>query len=396
MIEDAIIVSNLQKVFKIPHEKKNTFFEHLVGLFKHNGHEEFVALKNVNFTVGRGEAIGIIGENGSGKSTLLKIIAHILRPSNGSVKINGKITPFLELGVGFQQDLTAKENIYLYGAVMEMSDKEIDGKVEDILNFSGLKKFEDTKLKNFSSGMQVRLAFATAIQTNPEILLLDEVLAVGDMEFQKKCIDVFKQYLEAKKTIVFVSHDLGSIRRFCDKALLLRHGEQIAFGNTSEIIDKYVYGIDDKKNGVTNTSQKKKVDKLATISSVKFFDKFGKENSRFISGDSMKIRINYSTKSIIKNPIFGIAIYSESDILCYGTNTELKGKVIDHIEGNGHIDLHINKLPMLEGKFLLTVAIRGENTHHDWVDKKFGFEVLKVNLRDAGLFNISCEFVFNE
>jgi len=149
------------------------------------GYENFVALKNINFTVKKGEAVGIIGENGSGKSTLLKIIANILRPSSGSVKINGKITPFLELGVGFQPDLTAKENIYVYGAIMGMSDKEIDAKLEEILGFSGLTQFQDAKLKNLSSGMQVRLAFATAVQTDPEILLMDEVLAVGDMEFQQ-------------------------------------------------------------------------------------------------------------------------------------------------------------------------------------------------------------------
>jgi lipopolysaccharide transport system ATP-binding protein len=400
MGKDAIVVSNLHKVFRIPHEKKNTFFEHLTGFYKKNGHEEFVALKNINFSVKKGEAIGIIGENGSGKSTLLKIIANILRPDSGSIKINGKITPFLELGVGFQPDLTAKENIYLYGAVMEMSDKEIDSKIEEILNFSELKNFEDTKLKNFSSGMQVRLAFATAIQTNPDILILDEVLAVGDMGFQQKCLNIFEQYIKEKKTIVFVSHDLGSIRRFCNKTLLLRHGEQAAFGNSGEIIDKYVYGIYDKKKESqrieVNTEKKPRVDKLATITDVKFFDKFEKENIKFISGDQMKIRIYYSTSNIIKRPTFGIAIYSENDILCYGTNTELKGISIDNIEGDGYIDINVDKLPMIQGKFLLTAAINSGNIHHDWIDKKFNFEVLKVSSRSVGLFEIPCSFEFND
>ncbi len=186
--EDAIIVSDLSKVFRLPHEKKTTLFESLTGVLKgRQSYENFVALKNINFTVKKGEAVGIIGENGSGKSTLLKIIANILRPSSGCVSINGKITPFLELGVGFQPDLTAKENIYVYGAIMGMSDNEIDSKLEEILSFSGLSQFQDAKLKNLSSGMQVRLAFATAVQTDPEILLMDEVLAVGDMEFQQKC-----------------------------------------------------------------------------------------------------------------------------------------------------------------------------------------------------------------
>lgn len=396
MNTDAIVVSNLWKVFRLPHEKRSTLFESITGIFKHNGYEEFVALKNINFTVKKGEAVGIIGENGSGKSTLLKIITNILRTEKGTIKVNGKITSFLELGVGFHPDLTVKENVYLYGAIMGLTDKEIDKKIEDILNFSGLKRFEDAKLKNLSSGMQVRIAFATAIQTDPEILLLDEVLAVGDMEFQQKCLDIFQRYIKEKKTVVFVSHDLSSVRKFCSKTLLLRHGEQVAFGKTNEIIDKYVYGIAEKDEPKIEEKDKQKSDKKirwgdkrVTITDVKFFDKFEKENTKFVSGDSMKIRIYYSTHNHIKNPTFGIAIYSENDMLCYGTNTEIKGLIIDHIEGNGHIDLQIDKLPMFEGKFLLTVAVHSENVHHDWIDKQFSFDILKVS-RDSGLFDIPC------
>lgn len=240
MITDAIIVSDIRKVFRLPHEKKNTFFELLTGIFKNNTYEEFVALKNINFIVKKGEAVGIIGSNGSGKSTLLKIIANILRPDRGYVKVNGKITSFLELGVGFQPDLTVKENVYLYGTIMGLNDGKID--LDEILNFSELQQFRVAKLKNLSSGMQVRLAFSTAIQTNPDILLLDEVLAVGDMEFQKKCFEVFQDYRRQKKTIVYVSHSMDSIRKFCDKALLLSHGEQITFGDTNEVINKYIRG----------------------------------------------------------------------------------------------------------------------------------------------------------
>lgn len=239
MITDAIVVSHIWKSFRLPHEKRNTFFEFITGKFKDNTYEEFVVLKDINFSVKKGEAVGIIGANGSGKSTLLKIITNILRADRGSVKINGKITPFLELGVGFQPDLTAKENVYLYGTVMGLNDGKID--LDEILNFSGLQQFRDAKLKNLSSGMQVRLAFATAVQTDPDILLLDEVLAVGDIEFQHKCLDIFQQYIRNKKTIVLVSHDLETIRRFCSKVLLLSHGEQVAFGDTNDIVDRYIY-----------------------------------------------------------------------------------------------------------------------------------------------------------
>ena len=407
---DAIVVKDLWKTFRLPHEKRNTLFESITGIFDgKQGYEEFVALKNINFKVEKGEAIGIIGENGCGKSTLLKVIAHIFRPTKGSVKINGKITPFLELGVGFQPDLTAKENIYIYGAIMGLSDREIDARLEEILDFSGLKRFEDTKLKNFSSGMQVRLAFATAIQTDPEILLMDEVLAVGDMEFQQKCMDIFQRYIKEKKTIVFVSHDLNSVRRFCSKALLLRHGEQVAFGGTNEIIDKYVYGRDvnndpenlelESETGEFNNQNediiKEKTrwgDKKVGITEVRFIDKFGKENTMFNSGDSMTIRIRYDVNSAVDDIQIGIAIYSDTDLMCYGTNTDIRGCIVDNKPGSNEIDLLIEKITMMEGKFHLTVAAHTkEHEPYDWRDKQFSFNVVK-NGNDAGLFDIPCKW----
>ncbi len=407
---DAIVVKDMWKTFRLPHEKRNTLFESITGIFDgKQDYEEFVALKDINFTVNEGEAIGIIGENGCGKSTLLKVIANIFRPTKGSVNINGKITPFLELGVGFQPDLTAKENIYIYGAIMGLSDREIDARLGEILDFSDLKRFEDTKLKNFSSGMQVRLAFATAIQTNPEILLLDEVLAVGDMEFQQKCMDVFQQYIEEKKTIVFVSHDLNSVRRFCSKALLLRHGEQVAFGDTNEIIDRYVYGIyvekdteDLQLDPEINESRQLKEDvegdktrwgnKKVEITDVKFIDKFGKESTMFNSKDPMTIHIKYNVNEVVDDIQIGIAIYSDNDIMCYGTNTDIRGYVADNMPGSNEINLNIHNLTMMEGKFYLTIAAHSKGHEpYDWRDKQFSFNVVK-NGNDAGLFDIPCEW----
>jgi len=394
MSEDAIVVCDLSKIFRLPHEKKTTLFESITGILKGDkGYENFVALKGINFTVKKGEAVGIIGENGSGKSTLLKIIANILRPSSGSVKINGKITPFLELGVGFQPDLTAKENIYVYGAIMGMSDKEIDAKLKEILEFSGLSQFQDAKLKNLSSGMQVRLAFATAVQTDPEILLMDEVLAVGDMEFQQKCFDVFQRYIKEKKTIVFVSHDLNSIRRFCSKSLLLRRGEQITFGETNTIIDKYVYGVGDTKISNTEGSNKSRWgNKKVEIIEVRFIDKFDEKNTFFYSGDPMTIQIRYTIHEAIVDLVFGIAIYSENGTLIYGSNTDIGGYIPDRTAGNNEIRLIIDKLVMIEGKFSLTIAAHNkENVPYDWLDKQFFFNVLKKG-NNVGLIEIPCEW----
>lgn len=235
----VIEVEHLHKVFQIPHEKRNTLFATLTGLLRPSIYETFHALKDISFSVEEGEMVGIIGQNGSGKSTLLKILARILVPTSGSVQVKQRITPFLELGVGFNQDFTAAENIRIYGVIMGLSPREIDDKSEQILEFADLVKFRDTKLRNFSSGMQVRLAFSTAIQTDPQILLLDEVLAVGDLDFQKKCLGVLERFKKEGVTIIFVSHDLDSVAKHCGRTMLLNHGEQVMLGETNEVIVKY-------------------------------------------------------------------------------------------------------------------------------------------------------------
>jgi lipopolysaccharide transport system ATP-binding protein len=283
---------------------------------------------------------------------------------------------------------------------MGLSRREINDSIDEVIDFAGLHKFEDTKLKNLSSGMQVRLAFSTAIQTDPDVLLVDEVLAVGDMEFQHKCFDVFNRYRKEGVTILFVSHDLGAVRRFCDRTLLLGGGEQRAFGETGEILDKYVYG-ENESTPVKGAAERETAparsnrwgNKKVTITDVKFLDKFGMQSSRFSSFDPMTIRIFYSAQDTICDPVFGIALYSEKDQHLYGTNTELKNTTIDKIEGDGYIDLEIGRIPMLCGRFLLTVAVHPhEGKAYDWIDKQYSFEILP-NGRDAGIFEIPCKWV---
>lgn len=410
----AIEVEHLYKTFRIPHEKRTTLFETLTGAFKPPTFETFHALKDINFTVEDGEALGIIGVNGSGKSTLLKIIANILHPTGGKVSIHKKITPFLELGVGFQPDLTAAENIKIYATIMGMQKREINDKLDDILEFAGIEKFRDTKLKNFSSGMQVRLAFSTAIQTDPEILLMDEVLAVGDMEFQQKCLDVLSHYRKEGVTIVFVSHDLGAVRRFCDRTLLLNKGEQVVLGDTGDVIDRYVYGGGEeasisgsineseneskKESGPTETEEMLEAkiprwgDRIVEITGVEFYDKFDNKGSRFNSFDPMTIRIFYHAHKKVSDPVFGIALYSENGENLFGTNTELKNFELDILEGKGHIDLMVERIPMITGRFLLTVAVHTRDQKpYDWHDKQYSFDVIPT-CRDGGLFEVPCNW----
>jgi lipopolysaccharide transport system ATP-binding protein len=386
----VIDVEHVEKVFRIPHEKRTTIFEALTGLLRPTDYETFSALRDVTFSVEEGEMLGIIGENGSGKSTLLKILAGIMRPTSGRVSVHRRLTPFLELGVGFNPDFTAVENIRTYGTIMGLSKREINGKVDEILAFAGLETFRDAKLKNFSSGMQVRLAFSTAIQTNPEILLMDEVLAVGDMEFQQKCMDVLNRYRNEGVTIVFVSHDLGSVRRFCDRTLLLNHGEQVALGNTNEVIDKYVYkNIETLENGANSGfSPEFDARKQIAISGVGFIDKFGRERQNFRSQDPLTVRIFFQSKKQIESPIFGIAIYN-GDLHYYGTTSESGGLKLGRIGGSGYIDFYIPHLCLGEGKYDLTVAIASSDyqTQYDWRDKMSSFYVHNVR-PEEGLVSI--------
>ena len=239
--DHAITVDGISKRFRIPTEKKFTIFDNLVGLLRGGAYayEDFLALQNVSFSVQRGETFGVIGPNGCGKSTLLKVLAGVLYPDSGSFRVHGRIAPFLELGVRFQEELTARDNVYLYGAIMGLTKKDIDRRYEGIMNFAELKRFENMKLINFSSGMYVRLAFATAIQTDPDVLLVDEVLAVGDEAFQQKCSQKIDQIRSSGKTILLVSHDLEMVEELCERCLLMNGGKIVFLGETESALDEY-------------------------------------------------------------------------------------------------------------------------------------------------------------
>ncbi len=235
-----IHVKNITKKFKIPHENRNTVFESLIKIFKPIRYEILNAVDNVSFKVNKGEFLGVIGKNGSGKSTLLKLLAGIFRPDSGKIRINGDIVPFLELGLGFSGELTGRDNVYLNGMLLGLSQKEIDSKFDEIVDFSELGNFIDTKLKNYSTGMHLRLAFSIAIHAKGDIYLVDEAIAVGDSEFKKKCYNVFENFKKQGKTIIFVSHDLETITSMCDRTLLLENGKIKNFGNPEEIVYEYL------------------------------------------------------------------------------------------------------------------------------------------------------------
>ncbi len=264
--EIALSVKNVSKTFKLPHERHSGLKQSLISKLggKHRkGYEEQHVLKDISFEVKKGEFFGIVGRNGSGKSTLLKLISNIYEPDSGKIKINGSLTPFIELGVGFNPELTGRENVYLNGALMGFSRKEMDAKYDTIVNFAEIEEFMDQKLKNYSSGMQVRLAFSIAIQSHSDILILDEVLAVGDEAFQRKCNDFFDQIKQDEtKTIILVTHGMGNVKRYCDRALLLNDGSIDMIAGPDEVADAY------SKLNLTSRIKKRVGDKDLSVEKV--------------------------------------------------------------------------------------------------------------------------------
>ncbi len=242
-------------VFRRPHHKKTTLRQRFVSVFRKSTYEKLYALRDVSLKVKEGEFLGIIGKNGSGKSTLLKLIAKVLEPTSGRIAVNGNVAPFLELGVGFQGDLTVKDNIYLYGALLGMSRQEIEQKYDWIIDFSGLERFVDAKLKNLSSGMQVRLGFSITVGVESSILLVDEVLAVGDIDFQEKCYESFKSFKKNGRTILFVSHDLTAVEQFCDRVVLLGNGQIKNIGLAPSISDIYKQETATQKQSIKQSKE---------------------------------------------------------------------------------------------------------------------------------------------
>lgn len=369
----AISVKGVSKNFHIPHEKITSLRGAAVSLFKSSTMEEFKALDNVSFDVKKGEFFGIIGRNGSGKSTLLKILAGIYQADKGAVKVDGMISPFLELGIGFNPELSGRDNVYLNATVLGMTQKQIDEKFDDIVKFSELERFIDQKLKNYSSGMQVRLAFSVSIHANRDILLMDEVLAVGDSNFQSKCLEEFNKYRDMGRTVIIVTHDISVVQRYCDRAMLLRNGKIEKIGKADDVATQYIYdnmSDEEKRLANENDSVSKEIDdiaieskkskKIAEITKVAFLDKNGEEKNVFQTGDDVVIKVDFSfTKEQKYN--FGVAIHDENGVYISGINT-----ILDNIDTKKNVTaksfiVYYKNIPLRENRYCVTVAIFGES-----------------------------------
>jgi ABC-type polysaccharide/polyol phosphate transport system ATPase subunit len=370
--EVAIRVANVSKTFKIPHEKHTSLKSAAINIFQKNTYEEFDALKEISFEVKKGEFFGIIGRNGSGKSTLLKILAGIYVPNkDGRITIAGKLSPFLELGVGFNPELTGRENVFLGGTILGLSRKEVAEKFDKIVKFAELEEFIDMKFSNYSSGMQVRLAFALAINARAEILLMDEVLAVGDSNFQAKCIEEFNRYKEQGKTVVLVTHDIGTVQRYCNRAMLLRNGKIVKIGSADEVGNEYMdQNILDEESRIQGeehleerdtTLQKKQTKKKAKITGVEFLDSTGAKRNVFETGEDLTVRVYFKQLKKNQKLNFGVAIMNQEGNYVSGINT-----IIDQIDTtkylrDGFFEVDYKNIKLLRNSYYITAAIGNEN-----------------------------------
>jgi ABC-2 type transport system ATP-binding protein len=356
----AIEVKNVSKSFKLPHEKHGSLKNIFVNILKSKrGYEKQRVLQDISFSVKTGEFFGIVGKNGSGKSTLLKLLAGIYSPNTGSIQVNGQLTPFIELGVGFNPDLTGRENVYLNGALLGFSRAEVGKMYKEIVEFAELSKFMDQKLKNYSSGMQVRLAFSIAIRANSKILLIDEVLAVGDAAFQQKCFDVFAELKNRGTTIILVTHDMNSVLRFCDRAMLINKGDLVAIGKPTKIADEYLeLNYESAEDNKADNKSKNDVTK-PKITGLKLSNKEGKAEHKFKPGHEIYAEIFYKNEN--KTPTqFGFQIFNEAGVYCFGTNSKVAG-LEPLLKNTGSIKMNF-KANLTPGTYFITVASMNSNS----------------------------------
>lgn len=376
----AIVVKDLYKTFKLPHEQYSGIKQAALNIFnKNKGSEIQKVLSDISFEIKEGEFFGIVGRNGSGKSTLLKLLSGIYAPDKGLVQVNGSLTPFIELGVGFNPELTGRENVYMNGALLGFDHAQMDGMYDEIVEFAEIEKFMDQKLKNYSSGMQVRLAFSIAIRADTDILILDEVLAVGDEAFQKKCIDVFENYKSKKKTVILVTHDMATVKRFCSQAMLIDNGGIVDIGSPDKIANTYSKLND---NSISNSMSKdESARSKKNVTHVKLVS-----DNIVNYGELSKVKVNWTAyKGKVKN--VGVAVYKNTGEYIFGTNT-----VVDKFDIKDAVSLEYEFQTQLgAGNYHLKIGLFGKSDKDiiEFIDEGPQFTVKKpLNQKWEGLIDL--------
>ncbi len=402
---NVIEFKNVSKRFVLHRDRRDSIQERVAGLLRPRAQgEDFWALRDVSFSVAPGESIGLVGHNGAGKSTALKLMTRILEPNEGTVHMAGRVAALLELGSGFHPDLSGRENVFLYGSLMGFSRRDMQERMDGIVEFADIGNFLDTEIKHYSSGMYTRLAFAVATAVDPDILITDEVLAVGDEAFQRKCMERIFRFRRMGKTIVFVSHALEIVRTLCDQAVWLDHGMARMVGPAGEVVDAYLADVNRQEQerltkqrtrsaGESPTAEQEQENhatpyrrgsREVEITRVELLDTAGNERSVFQTHEAVTVRMHYLAHEPVPYPVFGIALHHENDLWLTGPNTSFAGVDIPLVTGTGYVDYHIPALPLLTGRYLLSVAVYDETMLHpyDHHDRLYRIVVQSRGLRE--------------
>jgi ABC-type polysaccharide/polyol phosphate transport system ATPase subunit len=382
----AIELSNVSVRYRVPQERIPSFKEYAIRWIKGQiRYQDFWALHDINLQIQRGEVFGIIGPNGAGKSTLLKVVSRVLRPTTGHLRVRGRISPLLELGAGFDPELTGRENIYLNGAILGYSQAEIDECFDQIVEFAGLPEFIDAPVRTYSSGKYARLGFAVATMKRPEILIVDEILGVGDAEFQTKSYERIQRFQGEGTTILLVSHSLERVKELCARAIWLDHGKIIASGSADQVVDQYLAQIMNLERENLRAASRQPLapasqwgDQKILLSNICLYDGNGQEQTIFQTGDTLILKMDYIAHEEIISPVFGVAIHRQDGAHITGPNTSLAHFEIPRVYGKGRITFKIPFLPVLEGLYQFSVAaINQDDTEmFDYHDRVYPFRVI--------------------
>jgi ABC-2 type transport system ATP-binding protein len=418
---DVIRVKDVWKKYRIYHDKGSTLKEKL--LFKNrNKYEDKWVLKGIDLTIKKGETVGLIGENGSGKSTLLKLLTKIIYPNKGEIEIKGKVSSLLELGAGFHPDMTGRENIYINASIFGLTKEEIDKKIDDIIAFSELEEFIDNPVRTYSSGMYMRLAFSVAINVDADILLIDEILAVGDANFQAKCFNKMQELKNQGITTVIVSHDLGAIEKLCNKSVWIDKGIVRAIGDPYDVDAEYLDFMGKKRrdfsqeksnqdnlqiqNNIATLNQETTNNDLENqqeqnlrwgnkdieITSVYMTDSKGQKLSNFKAGEKVIVNMEYVKNKNIHDIVFGVAIIRNDGVHCYGTNTMIDKIQVENINKKGVFKFVIKELNLVEGEYWIDVAVHSQDHNpYDFIRKAKRFTVYS-NIKDVGVCKLNHEW----
>lgn len=406
-MEPAVRFENVSKRFVFNKQKSGSFLESIISFFPVGNKNKpapedssLWALRDVSFDILPGEGFGIIGRNGSGKSTALKMVARILQPNEGKIYVQGRVSALLELGAGFHPDLTGRENIYLNAAVLGLQEDEVAARFDDIVEFSELGKFIDMQVKYYSSGMFMRLGFSVAIHVEPDVLIVDEILAVGDQAFQTKCLDKILELKARGTTILMVSHNLNQLQTICTNLVWIEQGDVIAAGPTDDVISKYVAFSYERHNKNRGGELFERVgDREVEITAVHLLNEVGEETAVYKTNAPMTIEIEYHAHKPIPNPEFGIAIHRNDGVQVNGPNTRLAGMDLGVVEGKGVVQYKIETLPLLPASYQITTAVHDSRYPHcyDMHKNAYTFTIEQENVSELyGLVALSAHWNHTE